>query len=180
VRCFDHCLRVGAIFLCLNVGLFLPGTASAQSGLEQRIADLEAREAIRELIFAYGHALDHRDFIAFSSLFAREQGTWVGGFGSATGHDAIFKLMDETIGHAEEPTVPTTHHVFTNIQIDVDGNKADATTKWIFVGSSASESPEWLFLGHYEDQFVREDGHWVFLHREAFTDIPTQPESENP
>ena len=158
------------------VAIFVASAATAQNetGLEQRIATLEAREQIREVIYAYGSALDHRDFVAFSELFEEQRGTWVGGFGSATGRDAIFKMMDESIGHAVEPFEPTSHHVFTNVQIKVDDDMAEATTKWTFVVPSESGSPQWMFLGHYEDQFVHEDGRWYFLRREAFTDIPTQ------
>lgn len=82
--------------------------------------------------------------------------------------------MDETLGHAEEPVRPTSHHVFTNIRISVDDDRAEATTKWTFVMPSADGSPEWVYLGHYEDQFIREGGGWYFLRREAFTDIPVQ------
>ena len=148
--------------------------AQPSAASDARIAALEAREAIRELVYAYGQALDHRDFVAFAELFEPEQGTWVGGFGSATGRDAIFAMMDDSIGHAEQPTVPTSHHVFTNVQIDVDGDRASATTKWIFVVPSETGAPQWRFLGHYDDQFVRRDGRWYFLRREAFTDIPAQ------
>ena len=156
--------------------MLLTGAAAAQSekSLQQRIENLEAREAIRELIYAYGHALDHRDFVAFSELFEEDRGTWAGGFGSATGREAIFALMDGSIGHAEQPVTPTSHHVFSNIQIEVDGDRAAATTKWIFVVPSQTGDPRWMFLGHYEDQFVREAGRWFFLRREAFTDIPVQ------
>ena len=119
-------------------------------------------------------ALDTRNFVAFSELFEPEHGTWDGGFGNATGREAIFRLMDEQIGHADRPIVPQSHHVFTNIQISVEGDRAMATTKWIFVVPSDSNEPRWMFLGHYDDQFVRKDGRWYFLVREAFTDIPIQ------
>jgi len=153
----------------------LAGPARGQDvGLEDRIAALEAREAIRELILAYGDSLDRRDFVAFSGLFHPERGSWVGGFGEATGKDAIFALMDEYLGHAEEPVEPTSHHVFTNIRISVDDDRADRTTKWTFVMPSADGSPEWVYLGHYQDEFIREGERWYFLRREAFTDIPTQ------
>lgn len=152
-----------------------PVPAQGQSGLEQRIALLEAQEEIRGLIHAYGSALDSRNFRAFAELFAAEDGTWVGGFGTATGRDAIFAMMDSRIGHAEPPAAPSSHHVFSNIQIEVEGASASATTKWIFVVPSADGSPQWQFLGHYEDRFVRRDGRWFFLRREAFTDIPPQP-----
>jgi uncharacterized protein (TIGR02246 family) len=153
-----------------------PGIALGQAdrSIEARLAVLEARESIRELIYDYGRALDHRDFHAFAALFEPEQGTWVGGFGSATGRDAIFALMDERIGHAEEPVQPTSHHVFTNIEIEVDGGEATASTKWIFVTPSPEGAPTWRFLGHYEDRFVQRDGRWYFLRREAFSDIAPQ------
>jgi hypothetical protein len=153
-----------------------PSAASAQTeaSLQERLGELEAREQIRELIHAYGRALDTRDFVAFSELFDEERGTWTGGLGTATGRDAIFELMDGTIGHASEPVDPTSHHVFTNVQLAIDGDEASATTKWIFVVSGPSGGPEWRYLGHYDDRFVRKDGQWYFLHREAFTDIPRE------
>lgn len=168
--------------LALFAGAAIWGAASgvafgqADRSIEERITALESREAIREIIHDYGRALDHRDFVAFAALFEPEQGTWVGGFGTATGRDAIFALMDERIGHAGEPVTPTSHHVFTNIEIEVDGDEAAASTKWIFVVPSPEGAPTWRFLGHYEDRFVRRDGRWYFLRREAFSDIaPPQP-----
>ena len=165
-----------AVLAVLGLTPLLSGLAMAQSsaGIDARIADLEAREAIRELVLAYGQALDHRNFNAFADLFEPERGTWVGGFGSATGREAIFAMMDESIGHTDEAIQPTSHHVFTNIQIQVDGDRASATTKWIFVVPSESGDPQWRFLGHYDDSFIRSNGRWFILRREAFTDIPVQ------
>jgi uncharacterized protein (TIGR02246 family) len=148
--------------------------AQSSAGLAERIDALESREQIRDLIVEYGRALDHRDFVAYAALFEEEQGTWIGGLGSASGRDAIFKLMDDSIGHAEQPIEPTSHHVFTNIRIEVDGDTAAATTKWTFVVQSEAGSPQWFYLGHYDDDFVRKDGQWYFLRREAFTDIPRE------
>jgi uncharacterized protein (TIGR02246 family) len=163
------------VSLALAIGaLAVPGVGGAQSGatLEARVEALEAQEAIRQLIYAYGDALDHRDFVAFAALFAEDAGTWVGGFGTATGRRAIFEMMDASIGHAEEPIEPSSHHVFTNVRIEVEGVRATATTRWIYVVPSESGDPKWMFLGHYNDEFVREEGRWYFLRREAFTDIP--------
>ncbi len=63
---------------------------------------LEDREEIRALILAYGQAHDHRDYRTFASLFAAS-GEWIGGLGSAKGPDAIFALMDKSIGHNPLP-----------------------------------------------------------------------------
>jgi 3-phenylpropionate/cinnamic acid dioxygenase small subunit len=142
--------------------------------LAARVQELEDREEIRELLLAYGRALDSRDFVSFSELFAEEEGEWVGGLGAAKGRQAIFELMDKSIGHNRPRTGPPSYHVFSNEQISVDGDQASATTKWIFVMQNDETSPRWVYLGHYDDTFVREDGRWRFLKRQAFTDIPAQ------
>jgi uncharacterized protein (TIGR02246 family) len=148
--------------------------AADLDSLAARVQELEDREEIRELLLAYGRALDSRDFIAFSELFAEEEGEWVGGLGAAKGRQAIFELMDKSIGHNRPRTGPPSYHVFSNEHITVDGDHASATTKWIFVMQNDETSPRWVYLGHYDDTFVREDGRWRFLRRQAFTDIPAQ------
>jgi uncharacterized protein (TIGR02246 family) len=138
--------------------------------LAARVQVLEDREDIRALILAYGTAHDHRDYRTFASLFAKE-GEWVGGLGSAKGPDAIFELMDRTIGHDPKPNGSGTYHVMTNDQIKIDGDRASATTKWIYLTPGPDNSPRMVFLGHYDDQFIRENGEWKFLRREAPVDI---------
>jgi hypothetical protein len=144
------------------------------AALAARLQKLEDREEIRSLLIAYGRALDQRDFAAFAGLFAKTEGEWVGGFGSAKGQAAIRDLMEKMIGSNTTGAVPTSFHVLSNEDIDVQGDRASSVTKWIFVRQSADGKPEWVFLGHYDDTFVRENGRWRFLRREAFTDIPVQ------
>jgi uncharacterized protein (TIGR02246 family) len=139
-----------------------------------RVQVLEDREAIRALILAYGEAHDQRDYRTFADLFAAN-GEWVGGLGSAKGPQAIFELMDKTIGHNPQPNGSGTFHVMTNDQIEIDGNRASATTKWLYITPGADNAPKLVFLGHYDDQFVRENGAWKFLRREAPADIPSAP-----
>ena len=119
-------------------------------------------------------AHDARDYRTFASLFA-ETGEWVGGLGSAKGPKAIFELMDRTIGHNPQPGGSGTFHVLTNDQIVLDGDRAAATTKWIYITPGDAGAPRLVFLGHYEDQFIRERGAWKFLRREAPVDIPATP-----
>jgi uncharacterized protein (TIGR02246 family) len=140
------------------------------ASLAARVRVLEDREDIRALILAYGQAHDHRDYRTFASLFA-QNGEWVGGLGSAKGPDAIFALMDKTIGHNPLPNGSGTYHVMTNDQIKIDGDRASATTKWIYVVPGDDKRPKLMFLGHYDDQFIRENGKWKFLRREAPADI---------
>ncbi|MBN1240157.1 MAG: nuclear transport factor 2 family protein [Gammaproteobacteria bacterium] len=153
---------------------------AADPPLEQRLQRLEDREEIRNLLLEYGRALDQRDFAAFADLFAETEGEWVGGLGTAKGRDAIRELMETTIGSGLGNAPPSSFHLFTNERIDVDGDRAEGVTKWVFVmqGASGDSAPEWVYLGHYDDTFIRENGRWRFLRREAFTDLPVQEASE--
>lgn len=162
-------------FLALVAVGALSQTAVADDleSLTKRVQVLEDREAIRALILAYGQAHDHRDYRTFADLFA-SNGEWVGGLGSAKGPQAIFELMDRTIGHDPQPNGSGTYHVMTNDQIKIDGDRASATTKWIYITPGENNTPTLVFLGRYLDEFVRENGEWKFLRREAPADIPAR------
>jgi uncharacterized protein (TIGR02246 family) len=147
-----------------------PASADDLQALVARVQVLEDREAIRALILAYGQAHDHRDYRTFAGLFATN-GEWIGGLGSAQGPDAIFALMDKSIGHNPLPQGSGTFHVMTNEQIEIDGDRASSTTKWLYLLPDDDQSPKLTYLGHYADQFIRERGQWKFLRRQSFSDI---------
>ena len=156
--------------IILNSYAMQPARAADLESLAARVQVLEDREAIRALILGYGQAHDHRDYRAFASLFATD-GEWIGGLGSAKGPEAIFQLMDTSIGHNPLPAGSGTYHVMTNDQIKIDGDRAASTTKWLYIAASDDNSPKLTYLGHYDDQFVRENGQWKFLRRQSISDI---------
>ena len=147
-----------------------PAVADDLATLASRVQVLEDREEIRALILAYGQAHDHRDYRTFASLFAAN-GEWIGGLGTAKGPDAIFALMDKSIGHNPLPNGSGTFHVMTNDQIKIDGDRASSTTKWLYITAAEDNSPKLTYLGHYDDEFVRENGRWRFLKRQSVSDI---------
>lgn len=148
--------------------------ADALEDLAKRVQLLEDREAIRDLILTYGAAHDNRDYRTFANLFARE-GEWIGGLGSAKGPEAIFELMNRTIGHNPRPEGSGTFHIMANERIEIDGDRATARTQWLYIAPGSDRAPRMVYLGHYDDEFVREDGQWKFLRREAPLDIPATP-----
>jgi uncharacterized protein (TIGR02246 family) len=164
-------LRLAAALIALGGLAQQPAKAADLDSLAKRVQVLEDREEIRALILAYGQAHDHRDYKTFASLFATN-GEWVGGLGSAKGPDAIFALMDKTIGHHPLPNGSGTVHLLTNDQIVIDGDQASAVTKWIYITPDDAKAPRLVFIGHYDDKFIRERGKWKFLRREAPVDIP--------
>ena len=154
--------------ICL-ISLFT--RAQSLEDLAARVQMLEDREAIRQLIIDYGTYHDHRDYRSLSSLFAVDGG-WESGMGKGEGPEGVFRLMDEAIGHNPLPEGSGTYHVLTNDGITLDGDRASALTKWIFITPAADGAPSIQALGHYNDEFVRESGVWKFLRRGAPVDLP--------
>ena len=146
-------------------------TTGNNASLAARIQRLEDEEEIRTLLLNYGRSLDAHDFGVYGRLFAKD-GQWVGGFGSVTGPLAIEAFMVKNIGSPGKPN--GTYHLLTNFIIDVHGETATAWSRWAYVVPGADKKPVIAQGGHYEDKLVRENGHWKFSRREAFTDIPHQ------
>ncbi|MEJ2109049.1 MAG: nuclear transport factor 2 family protein [Acidobacteriota bacterium] len=153
--------------------------AETIESMAERIVQLEDREQIRRLLTDYGLCLDRRDFIAFSNLFSETDGEWIGGMGKAKGRQAIVALMEDKIGNPSEETVADNFHLFMNETIDLDGNRAHAETKWIFVVRNDEGRPEPFYLGHYADELIKKNGRWKFLRRVVYSEIPEDDPSTN-
>ncbi len=170
-------VRFAAFAVAVGMSFVTPAQAADNelTALAARVQVLEDREEIRALILAYGQAHDHRDYRMFADLFA-SNGEWIGGFGTAVGPDAIFALMDKNIGHNPLPEGSGTFHVMTNDQIVIDGDHASSVTKWLYLTEGDDKAPKPTYLGHYIDEFVRENGEWKFLRRQSVSDLsPLRP-----
>jgi len=161
----------------------------AQSSLEARLQKVEAQQEIGDLLVEYGHDLDTGNFIAYSNLFARD-GTWTdcvpplhqcpGGIGWAKSPAGILTLMKKAIGGRARPYDPQhirSFHLDTNFSIQVHGDHATATSKWTFFVRSEDNKLVPSLSGYYDDELVREDGKWKFLHRVALHAIPNPTSS---
>jgi len=162
-------ILVAVVLAVSPLQLFAAGSVS---DIESRLRVLEDREAIRTLLVEYGRTLDARDFKGFSELFARGVGEWNGGMGVARGPEAIRKLMEHTIGNNTSGINSPNFHVFSNETINVNGDRATAVSKWAFVVQGNNNRPQWVYLGHYDDTLIREEGQWKYLQRKVTSDIP--------
>ena len=172
-----HYSLSGLVLVTSLLAVPLPAVAQESGTLDSlaaRVQVLEDREAIRKLILDYGTYHDHRDYRSLAALFAKN-GVWESGMGRGEGPDGVFKLMDDTIGHNPLPEGSGTFHLLTNDRIEVDGNRASAVTKWLYVTPGDNGAPNAAILGHYDDEFIREDGVWKFLRRQAPVDLPVSP-----
>jgi hypothetical protein len=168
---------MSAVLLALS--LLPPCTTSfaADASLEDRLRVLEDKEEIRTLLLNYGRYLDERNWEAYAGLFAADGGTWNGGMGMAKGRDEILQMMTSTIGATNtgaNGTGLSNLHLLGSEFINVDGDTATTLSKWVFVMTAEDGGPDMVFVGHYEDELVRENGAWRIKLRTVSGDI-TRP-----
>jgi ketosteroid isomerase-like protein len=127
---------------------------------------IEDHMAIERLLLEYGRTLDNRDFAAYSHLFAQD-GEWKGAQGAYKGPAAIQAAM-EKIFTAAAADIPKgkNFHVMSNFIIDVQGDRATASSMFIFYKMDKS-TPVPTVAGRYADILIRENGAWKFLQRTA-------------
>lgn len=165
---------MSAMRLALLLPLLLAGCGSGVdvSALQQRVQQLEDQDEIRQVLIAYGEHLDARDYAGYASLFARD-GTWTGGFGSATGPADIQALLEKNLGTAEPGYInKSSFHLMTTMVVAVDGDTATARSRYLFVVASADNKPVPSLAGRYVDEFVREDGQWKIKRRTTHGVLP--------
>jgi uncharacterized protein (TIGR02246 family) len=164
----------GLVGLALSAPATLSYAQEARSAkplsVQQRLQRMEDIEEIRQLLVAYGHNFDKRDFQAYASLFAKD-GEWVGGAGGVQtykGPDAIRQMVEKGYG----PSVfPGSYHIMSSFAIELTGaDTAKAWSRWTFVVLGVHKEPVIFRGGFYDDQLVREDGRWKFKRRVVATD----------
>jgi hypothetical protein len=172
--------RVGAwrgVVAAVAGGLVLAAAApvvraAPALSVTQRLQRLEDTKEIHDLLIRYGLLLDSRDYKGYAALFAKD-GVWIGGFGTHRGPAGIEAMLEKYMGPAVPGTRNTSNfHLLTNEVIEVDGNHARAVSKLIFYVKGPEGRPVPQMAGHYDDEFVREEGHWKFSRRVVQGDIP--------
>ena len=137
--------------------------------LLDRIQRLEDRAEIRHLSVEYGQHMDSKNWKGFSEVFA-EDGDLVAAIGVVTGREAIVNLFDPVLRDVQQ-----SFHVFSEPDIEVDGDRATARSKWTYVWTGPDGYPQILQYGHYQDTLERIDGRWLFRRREVTRDIGFAP-----
>jgi len=165
----------------LLVGGFMAAAHAAEpASLATRIQAIEDREAITRLLMEYGRSLDNRDFATYSNLFATH-GEWIGSgnFGSYRGPAAIKAAMEKTFANAKDIPKGTNFHIMSNVIIDLQGDRATASSKWIFYTLDKAK-PEAAIAGRYDDVLIRENGTWKFLKRVAAAPVEKDATAAQP
>jgi len=144
--------------------------AAQEASLDQRVQALRDEAEIERLILDYGRHLDALDFAAFAALFA-EDGEWHGGGTPAVGPAEIEARMIAGFGPDSGAVWTTDFHIVGNIMVDLDGDTASATSRWVFVSPGPDGAPKPVLAGRYTDTFTRTQSGWRFASRRLVNDM---------
>ena len=148
--------------------------ATAPASIAARIARIEDQLAIERILVDYAAFLDGRDYAHYAGLFAPD-GEWKNAGGSHKGPPAIQQMLERTMGPAGAPNL-SNYHIITNPRVDLAGDRATATSRYLFVMRTANGQPMPALAGVYHDEFVRLSGHWKIQRRVADDIMPTPEE----
>ncbi|MEE4596146.1 nuclear transport factor 2 family protein [Streptomyces sp. DSM 41524] len=120
--------------------------------------------AIENLIARYAELVDDGDFAGLGTLLA--DATFTGSGEPVSGREAIEEMFKETLIVYADGT-PRTHHVTTNVAIEVDEQANTAVSRsYVTVFQALPDLPlQPIAAGRYHDRFERRDGQWRFAER---------------
>jgi uncharacterized protein (TIGR02246 family) len=128
----------------------------------------DEKDAIRELMARYCHALDACEFSEVACLFT-EDGEWTTTYGRACGRAQIETLLASVVPKPGQG--PQRKHYITNTIVTLAGEgRANARSDYLVI----RESPGGLIPvmgGTYLDTFVKCDGGWRFARKELVHNI---------
>jgi uncharacterized protein (TIGR02246 family) len=128
----------------------------------------DEKDAIRELMARYCHALDACKFSEVASLFA-EDGEWTTTYGRACGRAQIETLLANVVPKPGEG--PQRKHYITNIIVTLaDEDRASARSDYLVIRESTGGLIP-VMGGTYLDTFVKREGGWQFARKELVHNI---------
>jgi hypothetical protein len=147
--------------------------------LEERVARLEAQDAVRKVKAAYMQGLDDRLRGAVADLFW-EDAIWEGLPDRAPEGGAPLGTGSRTVGReaiassfvSAAAAMSFTAHFLTNESIEVDGDHAVGTWKLLQACTAGRDRAFWQ-AGVYTDDFECRDGVWKFSHLRLAMDFRT-------
>ncbi len=120
---------------------------------------------IENLIYRYAELLDLGDIAAVAALFARARFVGPDGKVQAVGAEAIGSIY-RSLTRLHEDGTPLTHHVTSNVIIEVDGDIAEARSYFTVLQATDALPLQLIIAGRYRDRFARDSDGWYFTERQ--------------
>ncbi len=136
----------------------------ASEGLAERIAQLEAREEIRELVARYGMAVDDRDVSALADMFTSDaKFALADGMVANQGRQAVIDFYTERMAAFG----PTYHYPHSHV-IEFDPDRPGFATGMVNAHAELALDGRTLMTAlRYFDEYRVEDGRWRFVERKV-------------
>ena len=117
---------------------------------------------IQKVINLYAYSLDRKQWSALENVFTEDAVADFVGFGTCEGRQAIADFVSSVLNKCA-----VTQHLLGNIDIDVDGDQAQATCylEALHVGLGKYASETLTVWGEYSDKLVRTANGWRIVHR---------------
>jgi ketosteroid isomerase-like protein len=127
--------------------------------LEERVARLEARAEIRELVARYCFTVDARDVAGIAECFTRDGAMRsLDGAMDASGREAVVHQF-----HGRFAVLGPSNHFTHDHLIEFDANDADRATGIVNSHAEVVRNGETLLASlRYHDEYRREEGRWRF------------------
>jgi hypothetical protein len=154
-------LRVLAAALVALAAALHPAAAQEDSAAIQEVRD---RAAIHLLLLDYGRTLDERDFAGFGALFTADAEYGPQG-AMAIGPQAVAERMRAAFAGNSLGFADPNFHVFFNEQIEIAGERAEATSMSFYVVPGEDGQPRIAMMARYRDNLVRVGDDWKFRRR---------------
>ncbi|MEV4124490.1 nuclear transport factor 2 family protein [Nocardia sp. NPDC049707] len=140
-------------------------TVARLGELESRLAILEDREAIRDVLYRYARAADRCDLDLFKSCY-HSDAIDVHWFYNGNAHafaDYVVPLLAQ---------IANSQHSITNPLIELDGDRAFVESQWYVLHHIPMDDGSGRFIdqqleGRYIDVFEKRDAQWRILRRQT-------------
>jgi ketosteroid isomerase-like protein len=134
------------------------------------------RAEIENLSNRYMIAVDAGDLDTVMATWAAD-GELVWADGTEHGKEAIRKAM-AGFSQARSKSIPEgakswprSRHFILNHVIDVQGDTAKTLAYWFEItNNTPQKDAQLVYFGHYEDELVRRNGHWLFKVRKVYNE----------
>ncbi|MBP7336278.1 nuclear transport factor 2 family protein [Niveispirillum sp.] len=144
------------------------GAASARDKGTDRLALLEAKQEITEVLYRYARGWDRLDEETLRSCFFADAQHQHGGF-KGLSQDFITKAFPMVA------KVKSTTHAISNVLIEVKGDKAVAECYFAAhhrrMNKDGTDEEDYFLSGRYLDRFEKRDGVWKIAARRGLNDL---------
>ncbi len=176
-------LKMTSSLIVIGVGIaaaLMSGAARAD-GLQE----VQDRLQIEQLWAKYALALDSADPELYASLFTADAYVEVDGQ-PYKGRASIQGLIRDIRNKLNIDALPADprgrkfgpiRHIVSGLTVDLNGNKATSESYWTEIIANGKNSqgvgnpPSVLKMGRYEDELVKQNGHWLFSRRIIMGDL---------